>query len=60
MFSLNVNNNNIKSILNGIKTGKAVGLDGVPNEFLKFGGDTIIHSLYDLFVAVSDLEIIPK
>jgi hypothetical protein len=39
-----------------LKSGKAVGLDGIPNEFLKFGGDIMITSFTNLFITVSDLE----
>jgi hypothetical protein len=38
------------------QSGKAVGLDGIPNEFLKFGGDVMITSFTNLFITVSDLE----
>ena len=59
MFSLNVSLKTIEKALSGLKSGKAVGLDGVPNEFLKFGGNVMVKSLTDLFVAVNDLETIP-
>ena len=39
-----------------LKSGKAVGLDGIPNEFLKFGGDIMINSLTNLFLTINDLE----
>jgi hypothetical protein len=31
----------------------------IPNEFLKFGGQTLITSLIDLFTLISDLETVP-
>jgi hypothetical protein len=36
-----------------------VGPDGIPNEFLKYGGDIMLSSLADHFIAVKDLETIP-
>ena len=35
--------------------GKTCGIDEIPNEFLKFGGQTLITSLIDLFRLISDL-----
>jgi hypothetical protein len=45
--------------LKELQSGKAVGPDGIPNEFLKYGGDIMMSSLADLIIAVTDLEIIP-
>jgi hypothetical protein len=36
------------------------GLDGIPNEFLKFGGDIMITSLTNLFITISDIEQTPS
>ena len=41
------------------KIGKAPGIDDIPNEFLKYGGDIMIKSLSDLFTCISDFEMIP-
>ena len=49
----------LKKALETLKSGKASGLDGIPNEFLKFGGDIILTFLIDLFLSVTDLEKIP-
>jgi hypothetical protein len=46
----------VQRALVSLKSGKAAGLDGIPNEFLKFGGDIMITSLTNLFITVSDLE----
>jgi hypothetical protein len=46
-------------IVNEVKAGKACGIDEIPNEFLKFGGQTLITSLIDLFTLISDLETVP-
>ena len=59
MFSLEVKSSSIETILKGLQSGKAVGPDGIPNEFLKYGGDIMISSFADLFTAVTDLETIP-
>ena len=42
-----------------LKSGKAPGIDDIPNNFLKFGGDIMIRSLVDMFTAISDIEVIP-
>lgn len=60
MFSLSINRKSVIRIVHELKSGKAVGTDEVPNEFLKFGGDTIVNTLIDLFVAICDLESIPS
>jgi hypothetical protein len=46
-------------ILKELQSGKAVGPDGIPNEFLKYGGDIMMSSLAVLLIAVTDLETIP-
>jgi hypothetical protein len=46
----------IEKILKELQSGKAVGSDGIPNEFLKYGGDIMITSLAGLCIAVTDLE----
>jgi hypothetical protein len=59
MFSLEVKDFLKKKILKELQSGKAVRPDGIPNEFLKYGGDIMISSLVDLFITVTDLETIP-
>jgi hypothetical protein len=60
MFSLNIQADIVQRALVSLKSGKAVGLDGIPNEFLKFGGDVMITSLTNLFITISDLEQTPS
>ena len=60
MFTLPVNRSTVNRIVHELKSGKAMGTDEVPNEFLKFGGKTIVNTLIDLFVAICDLESIPS
>ncbi len=49
----------ISETLKSLKSGKASGVDEIPNEFLKYGGDIMIKSLTDLFTAIADIEVIP-
>jgi hypothetical protein len=49
----------ISNTLMKLKSGKAPGIDEIPNDFLKFGGDIMIRSLVDMFTAISDIEVIP-
>ena len=60
MFSLRFSRTSIETSLKNLANGKAVGDDGIPNEFLKNGGEAMLNSLVDLFMIVSDLEIIPS
>ena len=50
----------ISDTLRGLKSGKAPGVDGIPNDILKYGGDAMIRSLSDLFTFISDCEQIPN
>ena len=43
-----------------LKLGKACGIDGIPNEFLKYGGEALTASLTEMFLRISDLEKIPN
>ena len=69
-FISNVNNNEVSlnspilvkfskeqigKIVNRLHTGKSSGIDEIPNEFLKFGGELLVNSLVDLFTIISDL-----
>ena len=59
-ISLNIHRENIKSVLESLRSGKACGIDEIPNEFLKYGGNTLLNSLLDLFTKIPDLEKIPE
>jgi hypothetical protein len=48
MFSMVFTKESITKALNNLKIGKAPGIDDIPNEFLKYGGDIMIKSLSDL------------
>jgi hypothetical protein len=50
MFSLEVKRPYIEKILKKLQSEKAVGPDGIPNKFLKYGGDVMLSSLADLAV----------
>ncbi len=45
--------------LSKLKSGNAPGIDDIPNEFLKYGGEIMIKTLSDMFKMFSDLETIP-
>ena len=49
----------ISNTLVKLQSGKAPGIDEIPNDFLKFGGNIMIRSLVDMFTAISDIEVIP-
>jgi hypothetical protein len=49
MFSLRFSRSSIETSLKNLANGKAVGDDGIPNEFLKNGGEAMLNSLVDLF-----------
>jgi hypothetical protein len=52
MFSLRFSRASIETSLKNLANGKAVGDDGIPNEFLKNGGEAMLNSLVDLFTVV--------
>jgi hypothetical protein len=59
LISLNIHRENIKSVLESLMSGKACGIDEIPNEFLKYGGSTLItkgNPLLDLFSKITDPE----
>ena len=60
MFSLKFSRDTIAASLKNLANGKAVGDDGIPNEFLKYGGEPMLNSLVDLFTVISDLEVTPS
>ena len=60
MLSLKITKESISEILLGLKSGKAMGYDEIPNEFLRYGGKAMLSSLVDLFTAISDFEQIPS
>ncbi len=49
----------ISKTLRSLKSGKASGVDEIPNEFLKYGGDIMTRSLTDIFTAIADIEVMP-
>ncbi|XP_071959459.1 uncharacterized protein [Antedon mediterranea] len=49
----------IKWALGQCKNHKAPGIDSIPNELLKFGGDKLIQSLSQLFNRLLELQTIP-
>ena len=49
----------IHSYLKKLKNMKAVGPDGLPNEFYKEGGEKIQNGLYSLFKAVEEEKEVP-
>jgi hypothetical protein len=58
-ISLNIHRENIKSVLESLMSGKACGIDEIPNEFLKYRGSTVINKsnpLLDLFSKITDPE----
>ena len=59
-ITLNIHRENIKSVLESLRSGKAGGIDEISNEFLKYGGNTLLNSLLDLFTKITDLETIPQ
>ncbi|VDH99015.1 Hypothetical predicted protein [Mytilus galloprovincialis] len=58
-LSVTFDENKISQTLKSLKSGKACGTDGIPNEFLKYGGDILLNSLVHIFTKITDLEIIP-
>ena len=46
-------------LLSSLKSGKACGIDEIPNESLKYGGDAMLNSLLDLFTIITDTEKVP-
>ena len=49
----------IRSQIQKLKNGKSSGIDDIPNEFLKYGGEYITSTLCELFQYFSDLEALP-
>jgi hypothetical protein len=58
-YIANIHRENIKSVLESLRSRKDCGIDDIPNEFLKYGGKTLLNSLLDLFTKITDLEKIP-
>jgi hypothetical protein len=50
----------LTEILLGLKSGKAMGYDEIPNEFLRYGGKALLSSLVDHYTAISDFDLIPS
>ena len=49
----------IKKALKKLKNNKGVGMDGVPYEFFKNGGDWMVKALYDVYKRVWEDECVP-
>ena len=60
MSSIKITKHAIASQLRKLKLGKSSGIDDIPNEFLKYGGEPMIHALTNLFIYISDTETIPE
>ena len=58
-MSLIIHRENIKSVLERLRSGKACGIDEILNEFLKYGGNSLLNSLLDLFTKINYPEKIP-
>jgi hypothetical protein len=56
-ISLNIYQENIKSVLESLRSGKACGINEIPNECLKYGGNTQLNSLLDLFMKITYLDL---
>jgi hypothetical protein len=52
IYFAHIRGENIKSVLESLRSGKACGIDEIPNKFLKHGGNTLLNSLLDLFKAI--------
>ena len=60
MSSIKITKHEIASRLRKLKNGKSCGVDDIPNEFLKYGGESMIHALSNLLTYISDMETIPQ
>ena len=49
----------IDRTLGNLKNNNGVGLDGIPCEFFKFGGERVRKVLYDLYLEVCEEELVP-
>ncbi|VDI49574.1 Hypothetical predicted protein [Mytilus galloprovincialis] len=58
-ISVKIDREQIGKIIRNLQSYKASGIDEIPNEFLKFGGDALVDSLVDLFTTITDLEAVP-
>ena len=47
-----INEKYVKTAVNKLKNGKAMGTDNIPGEFLKHGGNSLMQPLLDLFKMV--------
>ena len=46
--------------IHSLKLGKAGGYDGLTNEHLVYGGDTLVKHLCALFSRIIQLELVPR
>ena len=49
----------VQRVVNELKRGKAVGIDGIMNEVFKYGGDRVTHYLWKFFAQVFNNEQFP-
>jgi hypothetical protein len=49
----------VQKVVSKLKKGKAVGIDGISNEILKYGGDKVIQYLWKLYDSIFTLEHFP-
>lgn len=54
-----ISESKIRDVIKDLETGKATGIDNIPNEFLKYGGDPIVKSLQRMFQTFIDSEMFP-
>jgi hypothetical protein len=50
----------VLEVIRGLPWGKAAGLDGIPNEFFKLGGDSMAKAITKLFNWLVALEKLPR
>ncbi|VDI39304.1 Hypothetical predicted protein [Mytilus galloprovincialis] len=55
-ISVKFDKEQIDKIIRNLQSHKASGIDEIPNEFLKFGGDALVDSL---FAIITELEAVP-
>ena len=57
---LNRNEEEVKKAIKQLSSGKAPCADAIPAEVYKYGGDTLLQKLTDLFRRMWDEEVIPQ
>ena len=49
----------IRETLKSLKNNKGAGIDGIPYEFFKFGGEWAVRALFELYKQVWVEEVVP-